>query len=479
MGVAGTGKPSIVWLRDDLRLADNPALVAACKAKAPLIVAYVHDEESAGLRALGGATRWWLYYALASLNADLSRRGQTLVLRKGAAAKVMPALAREAGAATVFWNRRHGPGASVDERVTAALRRSNIETRTFDANLLYPPDTIRTKSGGSFRVFSAFWRTALANGEPRTPLRTPARLPPPVAMKSVALDALRLRPAGYDWANDIRATWQPGEAGAHHRLARFAERMAGYASQRDRPAGGPTSSLSPHLRFGEISPYQVWHAIGDVGAGRAKFLAEIGWREFAWHLFAHHPDLATRNLKPAFDAFAWGEQFADDIWAWRRGRTGYPIVDAGMRQLWQIGWMHNRARMIAASFLVKHLLADWRIGEEWFWDTLVDADPASNPVNWQWVAGTRADAQPFFRIFNPVLQGEKFDPQGTYVRRYVPELAQLPDRYIHRPWQAPDRVLVAAGVDLGGAYPLPIVDHTEARQRALAAFARMKERQAS
>jgi deoxyribodipyrimidine photo-lyase len=441
-----------------------------------MVVLYVHDEESVGIRPLGGAARWWLYYALASLNADLSRRGQMLVLKTGGAAKVVPALARSIGAGGVFWNRRYGAGAAVDAAVAAGLGKAGISMQTFEANLLFSPDTIRNGSGGGFRVFSAFWRAAVNGGEPRLPVRRPARVPPPVAVESVKLDSLRLRPAGYDWTSDIRATWQPGEAGARHRLDRFVERVAGYAAGRDQAGLNATSTLSPHLRFGEISPYQVWHAVAAAsdGASRTKFLSELGWREFAWHMLAQQPDLATRNFKPAFDSFAWGDSYADDIWAWRRGRTGYPMVDAGMRQLWQIGWMHNRARMIAASFLVKHMLADWRIGEEWFWDTLVDADAASNPVNWQWVAGSGADAQPFFRIFNPVLQGEKLDPHGAYVRRYVPELAKLPDRYIHRPWQAPDKVLVAAGVDLGGGYPLPIVDHAVARERALSAFAAIK-----
>jgi deoxyribodipyrimidine photo-lyase len=364
--------------------------------------------------------------------------------------------------------------------VAAALPRRGLVSCAFEANLLFPPGAIRSGNGTAFRVFSAFWRALELAGEPRSPVLAPASIPAPIgAIGGDSLESLKLLPEGHDWAAGIRDAWQPGEPAATETLAAFVDRIDRYAAERDRPAADITSHLSPYLRFGEISPNQVWHAVAAAKAGpaRAKFLSELGWREFAWHLLDERPDLAINNLKPAFDDFPWAETYADDIWAWRRGRTGYPIVDAGMRQLWVTGWMHNRVRMIAASFLVKHLLADWRIGEEWFWDTLVDADRASNPVNWQWVAGSGADAQPFFRIFNPVLQGEKFDPDGAYVRRWVPELARLPDRYIHKPWAAPDAVLAKAGVGLGASYPLPIVDHAEARRQALEAFATLRRRQ--
>ena len=471
-------QPALIWLRDDLRLADNPALTAACRHRGPVVLLYVHDEQSPEIRPLGGAARWWLHHALSALSADLASHGLKLVLRHGPAARVVPAVAGEVGANAVFWNRRHGAPARIDDAVAEKLARRRVPVETFEANLLFSPGAVRTGAGTAFRVFSAFWRAALAAGEPRQPLPVPRRFPSGLPeLPSDDLESYGLLQTAPDWAADIRAVWRSGEHAALARLEAFTEHVAAYGETRDVPAAEGTSRLSPHLRFGEISPYQVWHAVSRRGGvGTTKFLSELGWREFAWHQLAANPDLAQRNLNSAFDDFPWGDTYADDIWAWRRGRTGYPIVDAGMRQLWQTGWMHNRVRMIVASFLVKHLLADWRIGEEWFWDTLVDADAANNPVNWQWVAGSGADAQPFFRIFNPVLQGEKFDANGAYVRRFVPELAELPNRYIHKPWQAPAKVLEAAGVTLGATYPLPIVDHAEARKRALEAYATLRHR---
>jgi deoxyribodipyrimidine photo-lyase len=474
--------PVLVWFRDDLRLADNPALaaavIAARRGDRPIAFVYVLDDDSKGTRPLGGAARWWLHESLASLARDLNRRGHALILKKGPAAKIVPQLAKALGAERVFWNRRYGAGATVDAEVERALKRNRIATETFAANLLHEPGSIHTVGGRAYSVFAAFWRAALRTGAPRAPLPRPRKLPPPASATGAGglpLDSLGLLPAGHDWTDGMRATWTPGEKGATAALADFAGSAAVYGDERDQLEPRATSRLSPHLRFGEVSPFQVWHAVGKVrGTGGTKFLSEIGWREFAWSQLAEHPDMARTSLRPQYDRIRWSEAFADDVWAWRRGRTGYPIVDAGMRQLWQTGWMHNRARMIAASFLVKHMLVDWRIGEEWFWDTLVDADAASNPFNWQWIAGSGTDAQPFFRIFNPVLQGEKFDPDGAYVRRYVPELARLPARYIHRPWTAPGEVLTEAGVFLGQDYPRPLIDHAEARTRALDAFAALK-----
>ena len=470
--------PTLVWFRDDLRLADNPALSAACRRGAPVVLLYVHDDESPEVRPLGGAARWWLHQSLESLAARLGASGQRLILRRGPAEKVVPEVARATGAAAIYWNRRYGAAGALDERVAAALPKTGIVVGTFEANLLFAPEAICTSTGGAFQVFTPFRRALEQAGAPRQPLPAPSRIPAGVPVQGDDLEDLALISAGHDWNEGIREAWQPGEPGAADALSAFITRIDRYAAERDRPAAEASSRLSPHLRFGEISPHQVWHAVSGEPACD-KFLSELAWREFAWHLLNERPDLAERNLKPAFDDFPWAETYAEDAWAWRRGQTGYPIVDAGMRQMWATGWMHNRARMIAASFLVKHLLADWRIGEEWFWDTLVDAEPASNPVNWQWVAGSGADAQPFFRIFNPVLQGEKFDPDGAYVRRWVPELAALPDRFIHKPWTAPEDVLAAAGVRLGATYPLPMVDHREARERALAAFAKVKQSDAA
>jgi deoxyribodipyrimidine photo-lyase len=467
---------SLLWLRDDLRLADNPALAAAIAARRPLAIVYVLDDEST--RPIGAAARWWLHHSLSSLAGELARRGQTLILKRGTAARVIPALARAGAVTRVFWNRRYGPAASVDAATATVLTGRGVKVETFQASLLFEPGQVASRTGAPFRVYSAFWRAASARGEPRRPLPKPRKLPPPATgIASDPIETLRLLPGAPDWSGGIRATWRPGERGAAARLKALPGIIGDYGEERDRPGEAGTSMLSPHLRFGEVSPFQVWHAAGDAAPrpspGTAKFQAELGWREFAWQVLAQFPDMATRNIRAEFDEFPWEEPYEDDMWDWRRGRTGYPIVDAGMRQLWETGWMHNRVRMIVASFLTRHLLVDWRLGEEWFWDTLVDADPASNPFNWQWVAGSGADAQPFFRIFNPVTQGQKFDPAGDYVRRYVPELARLPAPIIHRPWEAGPLELAAAGVRLGETYPLPLVEHGFARERALAAFARM------
>jgi deoxyribodipyrimidine photo-lyase len=346
------------------------------------------------------------------------------------------------------------------------------------ANLLHDPGEVRSKSGLPFRVFTPFWRHLQTIGEPRTPLAAPRRINGLNGFASDTLQSWKLEPTRPDWAAGMRANWTRGEAGAHGNIVGFLEEgMQGYAALRDRPDLAHTSRLSPHLRFGEISPFQVWHICSHAAqshraarpADVEKLLSELGWREFCYHLLHHHPDLATRNFNSRFDRFPWRTEAAA-LSAWQAGRTGYPLVDAGMRQLWATGWMHNRVRMVAASFLVKHLLIDWRLGEQWFWDTLVDADIASNPANWQWVAGSGADAAPYFRIFNPVLQGEKFDPQGDYIRRFVPELAGLSAETIHAPFDAPPLEVASAKVVIGKSYPAPIVDHQAARTRALAAL---------
>ncbi len=468
--------PVIVWFRDDLRLADNPALSAACKSGAPVVPIFVLDDETPGIRPLGGAARWWLHHSLESLSNDLAARGCRLILRRGAVRDIIPKIADEIGATTVFWNRRYGAAADVDSNIAKALDAAGITVQTYKANLLFEPDEIVSKSGDPFKVYSAFWRAALDHGPPRSPLPAPPEIPTPRGdIDSLRLDTFALLPRSPDWAGGIRDTWQPGEASALRRLEHFVDDgLASYAAERDLPATAGTSRLSPHLRFGEISAFQVWNGAGAEGKSAAKFRAEIGWREFCYHLLGQFPALADRNFKPAFDKFPWAKPGDGVLKAWQRGRTGYPIVDAGMRQLWQTGWMHNRVRMVVASFLTKHLLLDWRVGEAWFWDTLVDADPANNPAGWQWVAGSGADAQPYFRIFNPVLQGEKFDPKGAYVRTFVPEISDLPDRFIHKPWEASPLELKSAGIELGTSYPAPIVDHATARRRALAAYDQTK-----
>ncbi|MGZ5874026.1 MAG: cryptochrome/photolyase family protein [Bradyrhizobium sp.] len=476
--------PCIVWFRDDLRLSDHPALHAAASTGQPVACLYVFDEQgaSACARPLGGAARWWLAQSLRAFQKRLNAAGAPLILRKGPAAKIIAETARATGAGSVFWNEiAQAPQQATAREVAAALNDVGVSSQNFPGDLLAAPADIRNKEGRGLRVFTPFWRRVQALGDPPKPLSSPGQLRPGPEVASETVESWGLQPTRPDWAGGLRDTWAPGELAGQERLEGFLRSgLAGYASGRDRPDRDGTSRLSPHLRFGEISPRQVWHAAQFAKAERPavsgdvnKFLSELGWREFCRHLLFDMPDLATHNLKPWFDAFPW-EHNDVALRAWQRGQTGYPIVDAGMRELWHTGVMHNRVRMVVASFLVKHLLIDWREGEKWFWDTLVDADPASNPANWQWVAGCGADASPYFRIFNPILQGETFDSGGAYVRRWVPELARLPTSLIHRPWSAAPLELKSAGVDLGKTYPEPIIDHRKARERALKAYTKTR-----
>jgi len=474
--------PIIVWFRDDLRLSDNPALTKAAGSGAPVICLYIRETPGAGQRAIGAAAGWWLAQSLRALAASLEALGQRLVLRSGKAADVLDAVIAATGATAVVWNRRYDAGGiATDKVIKSDLTARGITVESFGATLLREPWEVKSAAGEPMKVFTPFWRAHQRLDDIRPPLRAPTALP--ALAEPIASDSLEdwaLEPTRPNWAAAFTRYWTPGEAGAAARLESFlAGGLDGYAEGRDRPDQASTSRLSPHLRFGEISPVQIWHRtrmVAGMEPGRdvTKFLAEVGWREFAYHLLFHFPDLPEANYQHRFDAFPWRSDEAA-LRAWQKGLTGYPIVDAGLRELWQTGWMHNRVRMIVASFLVKHLLIDWRAGEAWFWDTLVDADVANNPASWQWVAGSGADAAPYFRIFNPMLQGEKFDPQGDYVRRWVPELAALPAKAIHTPWEAASGVLHKAGVRLGETYPKPIVNHDAARARALAAFATIRE----
>ncbi|QNE34539.1 cryptochrome/photolyase family protein [Leifsonia shinshuensis] len=457
-------RPAVVWFRDDLRVADNPALDAAARTGRPVVCVYVWDDESPGLRAPGGAARWWLHHSLTSLDADLCERGARLTVLRGPAEQTIAALLADVDAAAVSWNRRYG-GAErrIDTAVKSAAREAGIEAESFGASLLFEPWTIRTGSGTPFSVFTPFWRACQSVPAPRKPLPAPERLTPGPALDGLPIDDLGLLPTHPDWAAGLRDTWEPGERHAHADLDAFvSDGLAGYREQRDVPGVDGTSRLSPRLRWGELSPHQVWHAVtvarddGRRGAAVAEaattFLSELGWREFAYHTLFEHPDLATVNIHREYDSFPWPRLHPSVLRAWQQGRTGVPLVDAGMRELWTTGVMHNRVRMVVASFLTKNLLIDWRRGEQWFWDTLVDADPASNPFNWQWVAGSGADAAPYFRVFNPELQRTKFDRHGDYVRRWAPD------------WDT-------------GDYPEPVVDLAESRRAALAAYDTVKRSQ--
>ncbi len=473
---------AIVWFRNDLRIEDNAALVAASQ-HASLVPVYIR-ETGIPARPLGAARAWWLHHSLSALSASLDKLGAPLVLRSGDPADIIEHLVNSIGATAVYWNRRYDPAfLEADSALKARLQAKDIVAESFAGQLLHEPTRLRTGSGKYYKVYSPFWRALEPDVENRPPLDAPASLeafPGISGLETESLDSWDLLPTKPDWSGGMARSWTPGETGAHAQLADFLEdRMQGYSDRRDIPGVDATSGLSPHLASGEITPAQIFEALKTTDSDAApddrnKFRKEIGWREFSWHLLANEPALPEKNHNPKFDSFPWLNNAAA-LTSWQKGLTGYPIVDAGMRQLWQNGWMHNRVRMVVASFLTKHLLIDWRKGEDWFWDTLVDADPASNAASWQWVAGSGADASPYFRIFNPVLQGEKFDPDGNYVRRFVSELSEMPNKFIHKPWAAPDQVLNTAGVHLGDTYPHPIIDHQLARNRALAAYQQIKD----
>jgi len=475
-------RPIIHWFRRDLRLADNAGFLAAATA-GPVVPVFIWAPEEEGDWPLGAASRWWLHHSLASLARSLEARGAGLVLRRGSSVSELLAVARETGAEIVHFERCYEPaGFTRDTEVDRELAAAGLAIRVFDGALLTDPARVRTKEGKPFRVFTPFWRAAAATVPAAKPAAPPASIQALAkAPSSLALADLDLLPR-VDWAAGFRECWQPGEEGAVKALrAWIGEPVRAYPDARDHPAIPGTSRISPHLHFGEIAVRTVWSTLlkqrsRDPGSEAIDvYLRQLGWRDFAYHVLFSFPHTPIVALDPGMEWFPWGSDSAA-LAAWQRGRTGYPIVDAGMRELWATGWMHNRVRMIVASFLVKDLLLDWRYGARWFWDTLVDADLANNTLGWQWAAGCGADAAPYFRVFNPVLQGEKFDTDGAYVRRWVPELAKLGAKWIHAPWLAPPLELARAGVDLGRTYPRPIVDHAEARSRALAALQRVKKK---
>lgn len=474
--------PVIVWFRQDLRLGDNAALTAACDAGQPVLPVFIRDDAAAGRWPNGAATRWWLHGSLERLDADLRRIGSRLTLRTGSSPEVLAGLVRETGAEAIHWQRCYEPGEPGLELRLRDQLGDAANLRRFAGRLLFDPEIVRTGAGRPFQVFAPFWTTCQAEPPPPPPCPAPAMLATPVTWPaSETLADWHLLPTRPDWSAGLAEAFTPGEAAAAARLEVFLDSAVHrYRSARDKPGTAGTSRLSPHLHFGEISPRQVWYALqASLAAGvapegdAAVFLRELGWREFSAHLLFHWPDLPEQPLRREFADFPWAPEPAL-FEAWCRGRTGYPLIDAGMRELWSSGWMHNRVRMIVASFLVKDLLMPWQDGAAWFWDTLVDADLANNAASWQWVAGCGADAAPYFRVFNPVLQSRKFDPTGGYLRRWVPELAALPDAHLHAPWEAPAGVLAAAGIRLGADYPAPVIDHRAARQRALDAYASLR-----
>lgn len=461
---------SIYWIRNDFRLSDNPALTHAA-AKGELIPVYILDDETPQKWKMGGASRWWLHYSILSLAEDYKKHGVNLILRKGNPLTILNSLIKETNAVSVFWNRCYEPfSIKRDTEIKKQLEAASIEVKSFNGSLLFEPWEVKNKQGSNFKVFTPFWKHCLSIAKHDVPLKIPQMQKSSMNITSDDIASYKLLPTKPNWATGIAESWNVSENEAFSLLDLFlGENINNYSNGRDIPAQNSTSKLSPYLHFGQISPRQIWHSAHfraeiDIDAkGRqnlSKFMAELGWREFAYNLLYHYPEFDRAPFNEKFTSFPW-EDNAKMLEKWQKGQTGYPIVDAGMRQLWQTGYMHNRVRMIVASFLTKHLLISWQRGAEWFWDTLVDADLANNTAGWQWVAGCGADAAPYFRIFNPVLQGEKFDSNSDYVRKWVPELSSLENKYIHCPWKSPVTVK---------NYPFPIIDHDNARKRAMAAY---------
>ncbi|MBB4593143.1 cryptochrome/photolyase family protein [Xanthomonas cannabis] len=468
---------AIVWFRRDLRLEDNPALRAALDAGHHPIPLYIDAPHEEGEWTPGAASRSWRHHSLAALEASLRALGSGLVVRTGSSEQVLGEVIAQTGAVAVYWNRKYEPATqSRDAQIKRNLRERGIEVQSCNASLLFEPWQLSTQQGGPYKVFTPFWRNALTQLQLPAAVAVPRSLPPlPATLPSVALESLALRP-DLKWDTGFWEHWQPGEAGAHEMLEIFIDgALNGYRDNRDRPDRVGTSQLSPHLHFGEIAPWRIAgtleaHRNACNGAEIDGYIRQLGWRDFAYHLLHHFPDTTNRNLNPRFEGFAWAKADPVVLQAWQRGRTGIPIVDAGMRQLWHTGWMHNRVRMIVASLLCKHLRVHWVEGARWFWDTLVDADLANNTMGWQWVAGTGADAAPYFRVFNPVTQAEKFDPQAAYITRWVPELGKLAVKERFAPWLHPLSL-----ARLAPEYPRsPIIGLAEGRDAALAAYAKTR-----
>ena len=463
-------KRAIFWFRRDLRLTDNPGLCAALEAAGEVLPVYIGSPGDDGDWAPGEASRWWLHQGLAALDSSLRKCGSGLLLRRGRAEAVLDHLLRESGAEAVFWNRLYEPDAvERDTRIKSRLRERGVEANSFKSGLLHEPWELETGKGEPYRVFTPFWKAALQRPDPGAALPAPGDLKPPGEWpEGCTLEDLGLLPK-VPWYGGLEDAWTPGEQGALARLDAWCEEALGrYKRERDRPDLDGTSALSPHMHHGEVSPRQAWHAAtarrGELSeAGIDCWLRELGWREFAHHVLYHFPRTPSEPMYEKYADFPWRENHESLLEAWQRGQTGIPLVDAGMRQLWHTGWMHNRVRMVAASLLAKNIRAPWQKGAAWFWDTLVDADLANNTMGWQWTAGCGADAAPYFRIFNPVTQGRKFDPDGRYVKRWVRELEDVPAEQVHSPWEA--------GVE---GYPEPVVDLKRSREEALQALSSLK-----
>ncbi len=483
-----TTKPIIVWLRHDLRLLDNPALYHACQKSDQIVPVYILDDDAAADWKMGAASRWWLHHSLNAFKKDLQEKlGLNLILKRGKAGAILDKIIQETAAETVFWNRNYEPWSiERDKNIKSDLKNQDIDVETYNGRLIFEPWDIETQSGDPYKVFTPFWKNCMDDPKLRDPYPVPDQenLKTP-SLESDALDDWDLLPTAPDWSGGIADFWEVGENAAQARFDYFLDNTVEvYKDKRDIPSLDATSRLSPHLHFGEISPLYVYHKTkplldeahgnSDTYKNIKHFISEIGWREFSYHLLYHFPHTPDEPLYDKFKKVPWDKN-EHAIQAWQKGQTGIPIVDAGMRQLWQTGWMHNRVRMLVGSLLVKNMLMDWRVGEKWFWDCLVDADLANNTQGWQWVAGCGADAAPYFRIFNPVTQGERFDGHGDYVRQYVPELKDLPEKYIHKPWEADEKTLKDAGIELGKDYPKPIVDLKQSREKALDAFGEMKK----
>lgn len=477
---------AILWLRRDLRVADNPALQALLNDNHTPVPVYIHDEPDAEW-PLGEASAWWLHHSLVALKQSLQHIGGELLILCGDSQQQLSRIIRQTGAEAVYWNRCYEPAfVERDEAIKNELRQQGIDARSYNANLLREPWQHLKKDDTPYRVFTPFWKALQKTGPSREIVTTPGRIPAlskSQQHRSLSIESLGLLPA-VNWDKAFYKHWQPGEDGAWNALEHFCEdRLNNYKTERDIPEISGTSRLSAHLHFGEISPLQLWNHLlqltaSDTSPGALtaaeNWLRQLGWREFSYHLLYHFPHTARKPLDKRFERFPWRTDYAETLKRWQQGQTGIPIVDAGMRELWATGYMHNRVRMIAASLLTKNLSIPWQEGARWFWNTLVDADLANNSMGWQWTAGSGADAAPYFRVFNPVLQGEKFDKRGAYVRRWVPELANLDSKYIHQPWSADPGILAESGICLGREYPEPLVDLKTSRKQALEAWANVK-----